>query len=161
MSIKLGSLRVSRAAMLAASVIAAAALAACSKETQSLADYISAICAADFRGASREEMPFLTDNVAAMSKMMVDMGIKPSGEIDRDFVAMMVPHHQGAIDMAQAELRYGNNETLRRMAQEIIVTQQQEIAAMRHALNQLMPSSAPALSRESSTVGDDARSTSP
>ena len=43
---------------------------------------------------------------------------------------MMVPHHQGAIEMAQAELRYGRNEPLRRMAQEIIVTQLQEIAAM-------------------------------
>jgi Domain of unknown function (DUF305) len=40
---------------------------------------------------------------------------------------MMVPHHQGAIEMAQAELRYGHNEPLRRMAQEIIVTQLQEI----------------------------------
>jgi uncharacterized protein (DUF305 family) len=54
--------------------------------------------------------------------------------IDTDFVAMMAPHHQGAIDMAQAELRYGHNEQLRRLAQEIIVTQQQEIVAMRLAL---------------------------
>ncbi len=44
---------------------------------------------------------------------------------------MMAPHHQGAIDMAQAELRYGHNEQLRRLAQEIIVEQQQEIVAMR------------------------------
>jgi uncharacterized protein (DUF305 family) len=89
-------------------------------------------------------MPFLTDNVTAMSKMMVDMGITPSGDVDRDFVAMMVPHHQGAIDMAQAELRYGRNEQLRRMAQEIIVTQQQEIAAMRLAVGEPLPPSAPA-----------------
>ena len=89
-------------------------------------------------------MPFLTDNVSAMSKMMVDMGITPSGDVDRDFVAMMVPHHQGAIDMAQAELRYGHNEQLRRMAQEIIVTQQQEIAAMRLAVGEPLPPSAPA-----------------
>jgi uncharacterized protein (DUF305 family) len=45
--------------------------------------------------------------------------------------------------MAQAELRYGHNEALRRMAQEIIVTQQQEIAAMRLALGQALPPSAP------------------
>lgn len=57
-----------------------------------------------------------------------------SGDADRDFVALMVPHHEGAIAMAQAELRYGKNEQLRRMAQEIVVTQQQEIAAMRMAL---------------------------
>jgi hypothetical protein len=57
---------------------------------------------------------------------------------------MMAPHHQGAIEMAQAELRYGHNELLRRMAQEIIVTQQQEIAAMRLALGEPLPPSAPA-----------------
>jgi uncharacterized protein (DUF305 family) len=125
-------------------VIAAALLAACSEKSQSLADYITAICAAHFRNASSAEMPFLTDNVTAMSKMMVDMGIYPSGDVDRDFVAMMVPHHQGAIDMAQAELRYGHNEQLRRMAQEIIVTQQQEIAAMRLAVGEPLPPSAPA-----------------
>jgi Domain of unknown function (DUF305) len=114
-------------------------LAACSQKSQSLADYIAAICASHFRDATREEAPFLADNVGAMSKMMVDMGITPSGDIDRDFVAMMVPHHQGAIDMAQAELRYGQNEQLRRMAQEIIVTQQAEIAAMRLAVGEPLP----------------------
>jgi uncharacterized protein (DUF305 family) len=46
----------------------------------------------------------------------------------------MVPHHQGAIEMAQAELRYGHNEQLRRIAQEIIVDQTQEIAVMRQAI---------------------------
>jgi uncharacterized protein (DUF305 family) len=56
----------------------------------------------------------------------------------------MAPHHQGAIDMAQAELRYGHNEQLRRLAQEIIVTQQQEIAAMKLALGQPLPPSLPA-----------------
>jgi uncharacterized protein (DUF305 family) len=69
------------------------------------------------------------------------MGIRPSGDVDTDFVAMMVPHHQGAIEMAQAELRYGRNEPLRRMAQEIIVTQLQEIAAMRLSLGQPLPPS--------------------
>ena len=71
------------------------------------------------------------------------MAVKPSGDVDRDFVAMMRPHHQGAIDMAQALLRYGHNEQLRRLAQEIIVTQQQEIAAMRLAIGELLPPSAP------------------
>ena len=137
------SASVLRAAMLTVSIVAAAALAACSKESQPPADYIAAIRATHFRDAARAEMPFLTDNVTAMSKMMVDMSIKPTGDVDRDFVAMMVPHHQGAIDMAQAELRYGHNETLRRMAQEIIVTQQQEIVAMRLALGQLLPPSVP------------------
>jgi hypothetical protein len=56
---------------------------------------------------------------------------------------MMTPHHQGAIDMALAELRHGHNERLKRMAQEIIITQQQEIAAMRLAVDQPMPTSVP------------------
>jgi hypothetical protein len=69
-------------------------------------------------------------------KMMIDMGIQPSGDVDTDFAAIMTPHHRGAIEMARAELRHGHNEQLRRMAHEIIVTQQQEIVAMRLALGQ-------------------------
>jgi hypothetical protein len=91
--------------------------------------------------ASTGEKRFLQENDAAMSRMMADMAVKPSGDVDEDFVAMMVPHHQGAIDMAQAELRHGSNEQLRRIAQEIIVEQQQEITAMRLALGQPLPPS--------------------
>jgi hypothetical protein len=79
-----------------------------------------------------------------MTRMMDGMAVKPSGDIDQDFAAMMIPHHQGAIDMAMAELRYGRNEQLRRIAQEIVVEQLQEIAAMRLALGQPLPPSAPA-----------------
>ena len=68
--------------------------------------------------------------------MMNGMADKPTGDIDRDFVAMMIPHHQGAIDMAVIELRYGKNEQLRRIAQEIIVDQMQEIAAMKLAIGE-------------------------
>jgi hypothetical protein len=86
-----------------------------------------------------EEQPFLSENDAAMNNMMAEMTIKPTGDVDRDFVAMMVPHHQGAVDMAKAELKYGHNEQLRRLAQEIVVTQQQEISAMRLALGEPLP----------------------
>ena len=78
-----------------------------------------------------------------MKKMMTDMAVKPTGDVDRDFVAMMVPHHQGAIDMAVAVLRYGRNPQIRRLAQEIIVTQQQEITAMRLAVGEPLPPSVP------------------
>ena len=87
---------------------------------------------------------FKAENDAAMARMMSAMEVKPSGDIDRDFAAMMIPHHQGAIDMALAELRYGRNEQLRRIAQEIIVEQQQEIAAMKLALGEAPPPSAAA-----------------
>ena len=88
------------------------------------------------------ERPFLKENEAAMTKMMTAMEVKPTGDVDRDFVAMMVPHHQGAIDMAEAFLRHGHNEQLRRIAQEIVVEQQQEIVAMRLAVGQTLPPSA-------------------
>jgi hypothetical protein len=91
--------------------------------------------------ASPAEAPFLAENRAAMDRMMAAMAVSPSGDVDYDFAAMMVPHHQGAIEMAQAELRYGRNEQLRRIAQEIIVDQQQEIVAMRLALGQRLPPS--------------------
>jgi uncharacterized protein (DUF305 family) len=93
--------------------------------------------------SSEAEAQFLTENGAAMNRMMADMTVAPTGDIDRDFVAMMVPHHQGAIDMAQLVLRYGKNEQLKRLAQEIIVTQQQEIAAMRLAVGDPLPPSMP------------------
>ncbi|KAK0359206.1 hypothetical protein LTR94_032237, partial [Friedmanniomyces endolithicus] len=60
--------------------------------------------------------------------------IAPTGDPDRDFAAMMIPHHQGAIEMAEAELRYGKDERLRRLAQGIIVEQRQEIAVMQGIL---------------------------
>jgi len=84
-------------------------------------------------GGAADE-PFIAASGAAMEQMMKAMAIRPSGDVDRDFVAMMIPHHESAIAMAKAELRYGKNEQLRRMAQEIVVTQQQEIVAMRLAL---------------------------
>jgi uncharacterized protein (DUF305 family) len=84
--------------------------------------------------SSSEDTAFMARSNAAMSRMMAAMQIKPSDDVDRDFVAMMVPHHQGAIDMAEAELSYGHNQQLRGLAQEIIVTQQEEIAEMRLAL---------------------------
>jgi len=89
--------------------------------------------AADW-STSSEEQPFLSANEAAMNKMMADMTIEPSDDVDRDFVAMMVPHHQSAVDMAKAELKYGHNQQLRRRAREIVVEQQQEITELREAI---------------------------
>jgi len=125
-------------------IATATALAANPTEAPALAEYLTAICSAAFRSAPPQEARFLSENVGAMTRMMVGMEIKPSGDVDQDFAAMMIPHHQGAMDMAQAELRHGHNEQLRRIAQEIIVDQQQEIAAMRQALGQPLPPSAAA-----------------
>ena len=84
--------------------------------------------------AAANEQQFMFDNDLAMSKMSREMLVKPTGDIDRDFVAMMVPHHQGAVDMARAELKYGHNQELRRLAQNIVTQQEQEISAMRAAV---------------------------
>jgi len=60
---------------------------------------------------------------------------KRSGNPDHDFASAMIPHHQGAVDMAKVELLYGSDPVLRRMAQEIIVSQQQEIAVMQRQID--------------------------
>ena len=91
---------------------------------------------ASVAGARSPEAAFMAENAAAMTKMHRDMHVASSGDVDRDFAAMMIPHHQGAIDMAQAVLRYGRDQQMRRLAQEIIVEQQQEIAIMRQLLDQ-------------------------
>jgi uncharacterized protein (DUF305 family) len=57
--------------------------------------------------------------------------VQVSGDADRDFVALMVPHHQSAVDMAEAYLRSGRDPRLRALAQEIIHSQRAEIAYMR------------------------------
>jgi hypothetical protein len=73
----------------------------------------------------------------AMERMDQDMMVKPSENYDRDFAAMMVPHHQGAVDMARIELQFGKDPVLRRLAQGIIVEQLQEIEVMNLELKQL------------------------
>jgi uncharacterized protein (DUF305 family) len=89
--------------------------------------------------ADANEQQFLFDNDLAMSNMNRGMLVKPTGDIDRDFVAMMIPHHQGAIDMAQAELKYGHNQELRRLAQNIVTQQQHEMSEMRLSIGELSP----------------------
>jgi YVTN family beta-propeller protein len=83
--------------------------------------------------SDRSDNQFVAEARAATRKMMTAMDATPTGDVDADFVAMMIPHHVAAIEMAQAELRTGRNEQLRRLAQEIVVTQQQEVAVMRLA----------------------------
>ena len=106
---------------------------------RSLIASVVSLCRPSLGMPSAEEAPFLAENRTAMMQMMVGMDVRPSGDIDRDFVNMMVPHHQGAVDMASAVLRYGHNEKIRRLAQEIIVTQRQEIAVMRLAVGEPLP----------------------
>ena len=72
-----------------------------------------------------------------MDKMHVAMGaIKRSGNSDVDFVRLMLPHHQAAIDMAKTQLVYGKDAQMRRLAQAIITDQQLEIQLMERWLKQ-------------------------
>lgn len=83
---------------------------------------------ADIKDVSRA---FIQSIASSMSRMDRDMAAAPmSGNVDHDFATMMIPHHRGAIDMAKAELSYGKDPIMRRLAQEIIVDQQSEIDAM-------------------------------
>ena len=68
---------------------------------------------------------------ASMKRMDREMAAAAmNGNVDHDFAAMMVPHHRGAIEMAKAELSFGKDPVMRRLAEEILVDQQSEIDAM-------------------------------
>jgi uncharacterized protein (DUF305 family) len=67
----------------------------------------------------------------ANAKMHKDMAIKFSGDADKDFVRVMIAHHQGAIDMAKVELKYGKDEEIRKLATDIIAAQEGEIKLMK------------------------------
>jgi uncharacterized protein (DUF305 family) len=73
---------------------------------------------------------------ASMKQMDRDKAAAPmNGNVDHDFATMMMPYHRGATDMAKAELSYGKDPVMRRLAQEILVDQQSEIDAMQLWLN--------------------------
>ena len=66
----------------------------------------------------------------SMDRMGAAMKAPMSGDPDRDFAAMMIPHHRGAIEMAEVELRYGKDPELKAMARKIIEDQKAEIAVL-------------------------------
>ena len=74
--------------------------------------------------------PAVAAYMAANQKMHRDMAIDYTGNADVDFVRGMIPHHQGAIDMAKVELQYGTDPAIRKLAETIIAAQEAEIAEM-------------------------------
>lgn len=90
-------------------------------------------------GAAHGNSPSSAAYMDGMAKMNRDMGMPMTGDADRDFATMMIPHHQGAIDMARVQLQHGKDPKLRKMAQQIINDQEKEIADFQKWLNQHKP----------------------
>lgn len=74
----------------------------------------------------------LMESNESMMKAMQDMQM--SGEVDKDFATMMIDHHQGAVDMAKVQLEHGTDPEMRQMAEEIIASQEKEIAMFKEWL---------------------------
>ena len=77
-------------------------------------------------------MPAEGSMMSAMDKMSKDMAaVSMTGDADRDFVGMMIPHHQGAIDMAKYELAHGKDPKMLKLARDVVAAQDREIAEMK------------------------------
>lgn len=81
--------------------------------------------------APAAEAPSTAALRAANLKMHKDMDIAYGGDADVDFVRGMIPHHQGAVEMAKVELQYGKDARIRRLARDIVKAQEKEIALMK------------------------------
>lgn len=88
--------------------------------------------------ANQEVIAFSNGMDKSMEVMMTKMHTANStGNPDSDFLSMMIPHHQGAIDMARLVLLYGNDPLVRQLAQDIIANQQAEVISMKGRLSVL------------------------
>lgn len=84
--------------------------------------------------------PDWTELTSSLEQMHAAMAsVERSGNGDLDFVRLMLPHHQAAVDMAKVQLLFGKDPQIRRLAQEIITDQQLEIELMRLWLKQHEP----------------------
>ena len=105
---------------------------------------IPALCTIGFAQHHHAASEFASAMDAGMKKMMKDMESAPmTGDPDRDFLSMMVPHHEGAVEMARLVLIHGRDPMVRRLAEEIIVSQTTEIRAMKGRLSVLSKKSDP------------------
>jgi uncharacterized protein (DUF305 family) len=87
--------------------------------------------------SDRNERQFLFVRDLAVSDMSRASLARPTGNVDRDFVAMMIPQNQATIDVARAELLYGHNDELRHLAETIVAQQQHQITVMNGAVGEI------------------------
>lgn len=83
------------------------------------------------------ELPSVKEFSAVNAKMHDAMAIAYTGHADIDFLRGMIPHHQGAIDMARIVLKHGHDEQVKKLAHEIIAAQEHEITMMKAQLQAL------------------------
>ncbi|MBI5632490.1 MAG: DUF305 domain-containing protein [Nitrospirae bacterium] len=101
-----------------------------------LAMMIGAIVATAYAQHKHGSSEFGSGMQAGMAVMMKDMESAPmTGDPDKDFLAMMIPHHEGAVEMARLVLIHGKDPLVRRLAEEIIASQTVEIMAMKERLS--------------------------
>jgi uncharacterized protein (DUF305 family) len=83
---------------------------------------------------NRGERQFLFAKDVAVSEMAQASLTRPSGDVDRDFVGMMAARYQATMELARAELLYGHNDEIRRLAQTIVAQGQHDISVLKRAV---------------------------